>query len=208
MSRKLALTLLPALAASAVILSTHSASAHQHSSATTGFPSQVTGVRATASSSRTYTVQPGDTLSLIARKQIGSAAAWQALYQKNRDVIGADPDLIMPGQKLRLDTAAATPPQSSSRPAPKPARPAPKAPATTTNWDRLADCESSGNWGISTGNGFYGGLQFTLQTWHEYGGSGMPNQASKSEQIRIAEKVLKGQGPGAWPVCSYEAGMR
>ncbi len=69
------------------------------------------------------------------------------------------------------------------------------------NWDRVAQCESSGNWGIDTGNGFAGGLQFTQSTWEANGGSGSPSNASRAEQIRVAENVLATQGPGAWPVC-------
>ncbi len=79
--------------------------------------------------------------------------------------------------------------------------------ASVSTWDKVAQCESGGNWSINTGNGYYGGLQFTLSTWRAYGGTGMPHQASKAEQIRIAEKVLAGQGPGAWPVCSKKAGL-
>ncbi|TQF69407.1 transglycosylase family protein [Rhodococcus spelaei] len=75
------------------------------------------------------------------------------------------------------------------------------ASAATHNWDAVAACESSGNWSTNTGNGFYGGLQFTQSTWAEYGGSGSPQHASRDEQIRVAERVLDGQGPGAWPVC-------
>ncbi|MFI5865968.1 transglycosylase family protein [Streptomyces sp. NPDC051546] len=76
--------------------------------------------------------------------------------------------------------------------------------ATAGEWDRVAACESGGNWSINTGNGFYGGLQFTSSTWAAYGGkayAAQANQASKSQQISIAEKVLKGQGKGAWPSC-------
>ncbi|RSS73399.1 transglycosylase family protein [Streptomyces sp. WAC06614] len=73
--------------------------------------------------------------------------------------------------------------------------------ATASQWDAVAQCESGGNWSINTGNGYYGGLQFSLSTWRGYGGTGMPHQASKAQQIAIAEKVLKGQGKGAWPVC-------
>jgi hypothetical protein len=69
------------------------------------------------------------------------------------------------------------------------------------NWDAVAQCESSGNWQADTGNGFYGGLQFTRSTWNAYGGSGNPANASRAEQIRVAENVLAGQGRGAWPVC-------
>ena len=76
--------------------------------------------------------------------------------------------------------------------------------ASSVNWDAVAQCESGGNWAINTGNGFYGGLQFTESTWLAYGGGSYAkyaNQASRSEQIAIAEKVLSGQGIGAWPVC-------
>ncbi|MEU6893450.1 transglycosylase family protein [Streptomyces sp. NPDC046557] len=76
--------------------------------------------------------------------------------------------------------------------------------ATGAEWDRVAACESGGNWAINTGNGFYGGLQFTSSTWAAYGGTAyaaQANQASKAQQIAIAEKVLKGQGKGAWPSC-------
>lgn len=75
-------------------------------------------------------------------------------------------------------------------------------------WDRLAKCESGGNWKINTGNGYYGGLQFNPRTWRAHGGKGMPHQASKAEQIRIAQKVLKTQGWGAWPACSRKLGLR
>lgn len=82
------------------------------------------------------------------------------------------------------------------------------ASADSVNWDAIAQCESGGNWSINTGNGYYGGLQFSLSTWRGYGGQGMPNNASRSEQIRIAEKVLAGQGIGAWPVCGARGGSQ
>ena len=73
--------------------------------------------------------------------------------------------------------------------------------ADSVNWDAVAQCESGGNWAIATGNGYYGGLQFSPGTWRANGGAGMPNQASREEQIRVAENVLRTQGIGAWPVC-------
>ncbi|GHD95753.1 LysM peptidoglycan-binding domain-containing protein [Streptomyces naganishii] len=76
--------------------------------------------------------------------------------------------------------------------------------ATASEWDAVAQCESGGNWSINTGNGFYGGLQFTNSTWAAYGGTAYASRAdlaSKSQQIAVAEKVLAGQGKGAWPVC-------
>ncbi|QBJ98237.1 LysM peptidoglycan-binding domain-containing protein [Rhodococcus sp. ABRD24] len=75
------------------------------------------------------------------------------------------------------------------------------ASAAGHDWSGVAECESSGNWAANTGNGFYGGLQFTQSTWEAYGGSGSAHNASKAEQIRVAENVLEGQGVGAWPVC-------
>lgn len=86
------------------------------------------------------------------------------------------------------------------------------ASASTSNsvWDAVAQCESGGNWSINTGNGFYGGLQFTNQTWTGFGGDQYApnaNQATKAQQIEIAQKVLQTQGPGAWPVCSQKAGL-
>ncbi|HEY0530005.1 MAG TPA: transglycosylase family protein [Actinoplanes sp.] len=87
--------------------------------------------------------------------------------------------------------------------------PASAAQASSVNWDAVAQCESGGNWSINTGNGFYGGLQFTKGTWKAYGGTkyaSTANKASRSEQIAIAEKVLDGQGIGAWPVCGKKGG--
>lgn len=78
-------------------------------------------------------------------------------------------------------------------------------------WDKVAQCESGGNWAISTGNGFQGGLQFTSSTWRSFGGSqfaSSANKATREQQIAVAEKVLAGQGWGAWPVCSRKAGAR
>jgi hypothetical protein len=86
-------------------------------------------------------------------------------------------------------------------------RKAQSAPANSV-WDKLARCESGGNWHINTGNGFYGGLQFTLSTWHAYGGSGMPNKHSRSDQITVARRVQNSQGWGAWPACSSRIGLR
>ncbi len=73
-------------------------------------------------------------------------------------------------------------------------------------WDRIAECESGGNWAANTGNGYYGGLQFNLSTWQSYGGSGRPDQNSREAQIAIAEKVRDAEGGyGAWPVCGARA---
>ncbi|OFS14260.1 transglycosylase family protein [Kytococcus sp. HMSC28H12] len=77
-------------------------------------------------------------------------------------------------------------------------------------WDRVAQCESGGNWSINTGNGFYGGVQFTQQAWEGVGGTQWAPRAdlaSKSEQIAAARRALAYAGPKAWPMCSIEAGL-
>jgi resuscitation-promoting factor RpfB len=98
-------------------------------------------------------------------------------------------------------------------PSPKPTSPEKSSSSGTSStpagsvWDRLAECESGGNWSINTGNGFYGGLQFTLSTWRAYGGTGMPHEASREEQIAVAERVQDAQGWGAWPACTSKLGI-
>lgn len=74
--------------------------------------------------------------------------------------------------------------------------------ADTVNWDALAQCESSGNWSADTGNGFYGGLQFSKATWEANGGVGSPQDASRAEQIEVAQRVYATQGAKAWPGCA------
>ncbi|WP_371501556.1 transglycosylase family protein [Kitasatospora sp. NBC_00374] len=104
---------------------------------------------------------------------------------------------VMAGAVLALPVAGLVTATSSSA-----------APVST--WDKVAQCESTGNWSINTGNGFYGGLQFTNSTWAAFGGTSyapQANLASKAQQIAVAEKVLASQGPGAWPVCSVKAGL-
>jgi hypothetical protein len=87
---------------------------------------------------------------------------------------------------------------------------APAAVPAPSVWDRVAACESGGNWAISTGNGYYGGLQFSTSTWRAFGGFAYAvsaNRAAKAAQIAIARRVLAVQGPGAWPVCGRRAGL-
>jgi len=119
------------------------------------------------------------------------------------------PDAPPPPAPVGFDPNVPPPPDAPPpppAPAPDPDVPPPSdAPpvhqAYSVNWDAIAQCESGGNWGISTGNGFSGGLQFTPSTWRANGGSGSPNGASREEQIRVAENVLHSQGIRAWPVC-------
>ena len=87
---------------------------------------------------------------------------------------------------------------------------APASAASLSTWDKVAKCESGGNWSINTGNGYYGGLQFSQSTWAGFGGTryaARADLATKAQQITVAEKVLSVQGPGAWPVCGARAGL-
>ncbi|MGH3977646.1 MAG: transglycosylase family protein [Pseudonocardiaceae bacterium] len=82
--------------------------------------------------------------------------------------------------------------------------------ATPEEWDRLAECESSSDWNTDTGNGYYGGLQFSDRTWDSFGGeefAATADQASREQQIIVAERVLAEQGWDAWPTCSEETGV-
>jgi LysM repeat protein len=172
-----------------------------------------------------YTVQEGDSLSAIAAHTYGKAADWPAVWWVNRRQV-ANPNLIAAGQRLRLPASGqvrawmaraaqaaipASPPAPAAVSVPQ-ASPSAAAPVSTAapassggaNWSAIATCESGGNWSANTGNGFYGGLQFTQQTWVGYGGgqyASSANQATKAQQIAVAQRVLAGQGIGAWPVC-------
>ncbi|WP_370892036.1 transglycosylase family protein [Janibacter sp. GXQ6167] len=82
--------------------------------------------------------------------------------------------------------------------------------APSNVWDRVAQCESGGRWSINTGNGYYGGLQFHSRTWTGHGGrqfASTANKATRAEQITVAKRVLRSQGPGAWPHCGRRAGL-
>ncbi len=90
----------------------------------------------------------------------------------------------------------------------EPEEPASNFASGSTVWDALAQCESGGNWAINTGNGYYGGLQFSLSTWRAYGGPGYPHQQSRETQIAIAEKLRAATGGyGSWPGCSAKLGL-
>jgi LysM repeat protein len=173
-------------------------------------------------------VQRGDNLSKIAKR--AKLPSWRPIWDLNKNV--AHPNLIYPGQKLvlpakgekvehrPLPTLALTrvvsqersdaPESGSSSVGSTVSRSSSSssAPAGGSVWDRLAECESGGNWGISTGNGYSGGLQFAPGTWAAHGGSGSAHNASREEQIRVAERVRASQGWGAWPACSSKLGLR
>jgi hypothetical protein len=84
------------------------------------------------------------------------------------------------------------------------------APAVSTGsaWDALAACESGGNWHINTGNGYYGGLQFSLSSWRGVGGTGYPHEASRETQIAMGERLRASGGWGHWPACARKLGLR
>jgi LysM repeat protein len=170
-----------------------------------------------------YTVQQGDTLSVIAAHAYGNAADWPAVWWANRQQV-PNPNVIAAGQRLQLpasgqvptwmaraaQAAAAGRPLASAPADPPAGTPvSPPAPASSggVNWSAIAACESGGNWSANTGNGFYGGLQFSEQTWLGYGGgqyASSANLATAAQQIAVAERVLAGQGIGAWPVCGAD----
>lgn len=137
-----------------------------------------------------YVVRGGDTLTTISAAYPGNSAPPPP---QTLPPAGA-PDQLA-GQDVAVNRnapPAVTPPQAAPSPAPL---------KTRVNWDAVAQCESGGNWAINTGNGYVGGLQFTMGTWRSNGGAGSPQHASREEQIRVAENVLDSQGIGAWPVC-------
>lgn len=178
---------------------------------------------------QSLTVQPGDYLSELAQ---ANNTTIQRMFDKNTQIM--NPDLIYPGEVLQVpaadeqltprqipDAAASTATQTDSDTDSSAVAPqvtyhvstpsygsavAVQAPSASI-WDGIAQCESGGNWSIDTGNGYYGGLQFTLSSWHAYGGIGYPNQASRNEQIAIAQKLQAAQGWSAWPTCSARLGL-
>ena len=172
-----------------------------------------------------YTVRPGDSLSAISVHAYGTKADWPAVWWANRHQV-ANPNVITVGQRLQLPasgrvpswmaraamaatttgSAAAAPVSAPQADPAAPVQAAPAAPASSggMNWAGVAACESGGNWSSNTGNGYYGGLQFTQQTWLGYGGgqyAASANLASPAQQIAVAQRVLAAQGAGAWPVC-------
>jgi LysM repeat protein len=169
-------------------------------------------------------VKRGDSLSKIAKR--AKLASWRPIWDLNKKI--EHPNLIYPGQKLlipakgeklkhrplpALALTRVVSQERSAAPASSTRRPTVTRSASTSSvgggvWDRLAQCESGGNWGINTGNGYSGGLQFSQGTWAANGGTGSAHNASRAEQIRVAERVRASQGWGAWPACSSKLGLR
>lgn len=171
------------------------------------------------------TVKPGDHLSGLAAANNMTA---QRLYDANPSL--ENPDRIFPGNQLRVPTAdealtsrplpvpapVAAPqpvanqaaPKASAYSTPTPAAPPASAVTDGSIWDKLAMCESTGNWSINNGNGYYGGLQFTLASWAAVGGTGLPSDASREEQILRGQILQARGGWGNWPACTAMLGLR
>lgn len=148
------------------------------------------------------------TLVLLTLGLIAPTSASAAILSPTMDAVQAAPIVSGPlvtKQSQKVHTKKPDPVVVATPPASVPEAPAKQpviaAAKTENDWDAVARCESGGNWHISTGNGFYGGLQFTISTWTDYGGTGLPSNASRETQILVAERVLASQGVGAWPVC-------
>ena len=122
------------------------------------------------------------------------------------EVLDAPADASAP-PVLRLQARFQPIPTRAPAPAPRAKTPAVSGDAV---WDRLAQCESGGNWSINTGNGYYGGLQFSLGTWAGYGGTAYaarPDLASRVEQIAVAERLRAARGYAPWPACAAKLGL-
>lgn len=165
-------------------------------------------------------VEPGDSLSAIAEAH---DTTYQRIFNANESV--ADPDVINLGQKLRIPAAdeqlperalpASTAPAAESLVQPEiqtSSDVVPAAPVAETGvWDQLAQCESSGNWSINTGNGYSGGLQFVHSTWIANGGGNyapMAHEATREQQIAVAETIRGKSGFNPWPACADKLGLR
>ena len=164
-------------------------------------------------------VQQGEYLEKIATANQSTSLR---IYYANTAI--SNPDLIFPNQQLRIPEEAenltprevpvnqtiATPTAQEATTAAAPRRaaaPANYSPGDGSVWDKLAACEAGGNWAINTGNGYYGGLQFTLGSWQGVGGSGLPSNASREEQIMRGQMLQARSGWGAWPACSARLGL-
>lgn len=159
---------------------------------------------------------PGEKDGKDAVEAAGSDTSIVALRRNatQRDQARADALISMRTTTTLPPTTTTTePPTTTTTTAPPPTAPPSSGggfgdPNDYATWDALAECESGGNWHINTGNGYYGGLQFSLSSWRLVGGAGMPHEASVDEQIMRAGLLWDIQGWNAWPVCSRRLGLR
>ncbi|MEX2293287.1 MAG: transglycosylase family protein [Acidimicrobiales bacterium] len=155
------------------------------------------------------------------------APAQQASAERSSDrIVAASDSVATPADIDATTTVAPTtttvpPPATTVAPAtPTPVAPAPPTPAPApaqaragdpndpASWDRLAQCESGGNWAINTGNGYYGGIQFSLSSWRGVGGTGYPHEASRETQIEMGKRLHAQGGWRHWPACTRSFGWR
>jgi hypothetical protein len=133
------------------------------------------------------------------------------------DRLASVAEAVAPPTTATPTTTTAPPAPPTTVPPAPPAPPAPQPVATGTGyndpanpaaWDRLAQCESGGNWAANTGNGYYGGIQFSLSSWQGVGGTGRPDQASRATQIAMGQRLWNQGGWGHWPACTSKLGYR
>lgn len=152
----------------------------------------------------THVVGPGESLADIAdAHDLAADDGWRRLFDANPQL--DDPDVLRVGTELEVPAPGAEPERRTLPAADE------RGQGGDGVWDRLARCESGGRWAANTGNGFHGGLQFHPRTWAAFGGHRFApdaHQATREQEIVVAERVRAGQGWGAWPACSAELGLR
>ena len=164
----------------------------------------------------THKVSAGDTLAAIAAEHgYTGTNGWRRIFDANPQI--SDPDLIVAGQRLaipdkgervkRRKVATTEPRRDTMTAASRSSDVTTTAAPAEGVWTQLAACESGGNWSANTGNGYYGGLQFSLSSWRAVGGSGYPHEASAATQIAMGQRLQASQGWGAWPGCAAELGL-
>ncbi|MFP5254838.1 MAG: transglycosylase family protein [Acidimicrobiia bacterium] len=149
----------------------------------------------------------------LVRAQLASGAVALALEAEAAEAVPVTTTTVAP----TTTTTAPPPPPPTTAPPPPPPPPPPPAPSgpgtgdpeDPASWDRLAQCESGGNWAINTGNGYYGGLQFSLSSWQAVGGTGYPHEHSRETQIEMGKRLYhSGGGWNHWPACTRSFGWR
>jgi hypothetical protein len=171
----------------------------------------------------TATAAPGSDTSLVAlRRNATEADVARSGAMKSLRVTTTTTTVPPTTTTTAPPTTTTTVPPTTTTTAPPtttttaPPAPAPEAsdsgggfgdPNSYATWDALAQCESGGNWSINTGNGYYGGLQFSLQTWQAVGGSGYPHEHSRETQIHFGQILQAQSGWGQWPHCSAQLGL-
>lgn len=146
-------------------------------------------------------------LQLVTARASAEAVAFRAQAAPAIPVVIEVPTTVTP-------TTVPPPPPTTAPPPPPPPAPAPPAangygdPNDPASWDRLAQCEAGGNWAANTGNGYYGGLQFSLSSWQAVGGAGYPHESSRETQIEMGQRLYAQGGWSHWPGCARKLGYR